>query len=123
MDATIERMSSPRLIVSNRLPVVAHVAVAHRVYAECLADRFIAAIGDDRTDEDLFRALPSSSATVVVGHRPSYARFRVADDREVRRILRALAAGAQELNPAAMGAESACEAGNRGMCLVGVDDS
>jgi hypothetical protein len=59
------------------------------------------AIGDDRTDEDLFRALPPSTATIVVGHRPSAARFRAADYREVRRILRSFIDGAKQVNTSA----------------------
>jgi trehalose 6-phosphate synthase/phosphatase len=112
-----------RKVIEVRLRGVSKAVVAHRVCAECVDGQFVTAFGDDRTDEDLFRALPSSSATVVVGQRLSCARFRVADHREVRRILRALAAGAQELNSAAMGAESVYAVGNRGMCLVGIDDS
>jgi trehalose 6-phosphate synthase/phosphatase len=112
-----------RKVIEVRLRGVSKAVVAHRVYAECVASHFIMAIGDDRTDEDLFRALPSSSATVVVGHRPSCARFRVADHRDVRGILRALVSGAQALHPTGMEAESAPDASNRGMCLVGIDDS
>jgi trehalose 6-phosphate synthase/phosphatase len=79
-----------RKVIEVRLRGVSKALVARRVRAEAVSDRFVAAIGDDRTDEDLFRALPPSCATVVVGHRPSCARFRVADHREVRRILRGL---------------------------------
>ena len=50
----------------------------------------VIAIGDDRTDEDVFRALPASSITIAVGKRPSSATFGVADYRDVRRLLRAL---------------------------------
>ncbi len=48
------------------------------------------AFGDDRTDEDLFRALPPGSITVGVGERPTRARFTARDFVEVRRILHAL---------------------------------
>ncbi len=108
-----------RKVIEVRCRGVNKALVAHRVRAEADGNRFIAAIGDDRTDEDLFRALPASSATVVVGDRPSCARFRVTDHRDVRRILRALVTGAQALNPTVLQALS----GNRDVCLVGTDDS
>ncbi|NOT07765.1 MAG: bifunctional alpha,alpha-trehalose-phosphate synthase (UDP-forming)/trehalose-phosphatase [Gemmatimonadales bacterium] len=50
----------------------------------------LVAIGDDRTDEDLFAALPDDAVSIVVGERPSSARYRVANVDEVRAFLRAL---------------------------------
>jgi trehalose 6-phosphate synthase/phosphatase len=49
------------------------------------------AIGDDRTDEDLFLAAPPDALTVRVGHGPSAARWRLPDVAAVRALLRALA--------------------------------
>jgi trehalose 6-phosphate phosphatase len=43
-------------------------------------------IGDDKTDEDMFRALPSS-VSIKVGSEPTTARYRVSDPDEVRFIL------------------------------------
>jgi trehalose 6-phosphate synthase/phosphatase len=54
------------------------------------AERITVAFGDDRTDEDLFGALPESSITIAVGERLIGARYRVADHCAVRRILRTL---------------------------------
>ncbi len=48
---------------------------------------FILAIGDDQTDEDLFRALPPSAVTVRVGLPFSHARYSLNDVRDVRRLL------------------------------------
>jgi trehalose 6-phosphate synthase/phosphatase len=93
-----------RKVIEVRLRGASKALVAERVRAEA-ADSFVVAIGDDRTDEDLFRALPPSSATVVVGRRPSCARFRAADHREVRQILRSFIAAAEA--HAAAGTESA----------------
>jgi len=45
------------------------------------------AIGDDRTDEELFRALPAEAITVRVGCSADGARFRIDDHRSVRRLL------------------------------------
>lgn len=49
---------------------------------------FVFAIGDDWTDEDMFRALPPETNTVRVGIEPTSARFRIADPAAVRRLLR-----------------------------------
>jgi trehalose 6-phosphate synthase/phosphatase len=52
---------------------------------------FILALGDDRTDEDTFRALPPEAYTVRVGPAPhSSARFHVNSPTEVRQLLRKL---------------------------------
>lgn len=52
---------------------------------------FILALGDDRTDEDTFRVLPSEAFTVRVGSAPhSSARFHVESPTEVRQLLRKL---------------------------------
>ncbi|MGC4063620.1 MAG: trehalose-phosphatase [Polyangiaceae bacterium] len=47
----------------------------------------ILCIGDDRTDEDLFRAASSDALTIKVGPGPTDARFRVKDTDAVRRLL------------------------------------
>jgi trehalose 6-phosphate synthase/phosphatase len=44
----------------------------------------IVAVGDDRTDEDLFAALPDGAIAVHVGPTPSRARYRVRDVKAVR---------------------------------------
>ena len=49
------------------------------------------ALGDDRTDEDLFLAAPPTAFTVKVGHGPSAARWHLPDVPAVRALLRALA--------------------------------
>jgi trehalose 6-phosphate synthase/phosphatase len=52
---------------------------------------FALAIGDDRTDEDTFRAMPDSAYTVRVGTGArSLARFHLASPIEVRQLLRKL---------------------------------
>lgn len=52
----------------------------------------LCAMGDDRTDEDLFQALPPDAVAIAVGYRPSVARFRVASPREARLFLESLRA-------------------------------
>jgi trehalose 6-phosphate synthase/phosphatase len=80
-------------VIEVRLSGISKALVAERVHAESVEGRNIMAMGDDRTDEDLFKALPASSTTIVVGDRPSCARFRAADYREVRQILHSLTEG------------------------------
>jgi trehalose 6-phosphate synthase/phosphatase len=47
----------------------------------------IAAMGDDRTDEDLFVALPPEAIAIAVGYRETVARYRVATPRAARELL------------------------------------
>ncbi|HWQ92381.1 MAG TPA: bifunctional alpha,alpha-trehalose-phosphate synthase (UDP-forming)/trehalose-phosphatase, partial [Clostridia bacterium] len=51
---------------------------------------FILAIGDDWTDEDLFRALPQQSFTIRVGLANTVARYHLSNHTAVRRLLREL---------------------------------
>ncbi len=48
---------------------------------------FVFAVGDDHTDEDIFKALPESAYTVKVGSTLSAARFYLRDPLEVRHFL------------------------------------
>ena len=50
----------------------------------------VLALGDDRTDEDLFAALPEGATAVHVGERQSRARYRIPDVAGARKLLRAL---------------------------------
>ena len=54
---------------------------------------FILAIGDDWTDEDLFRALPSTAYSVRVGLANTAARYYLINHTAVRRVLRELSRG------------------------------
>jgi trehalose 6-phosphate synthase/phosphatase len=69
---------------ANKGEVAAHFVAGFRRKA------FVLAMGDDRTDEDLFARLPRSAWTIRVGDGSTAARFRVATPRDVRRILRRL---------------------------------
>ncbi|MDI6839478.1 MAG: bifunctional alpha,alpha-trehalose-phosphate synthase (UDP-forming)/trehalose-phosphatase [bacterium] len=48
---------------------------------------FIMAIGDDCTDEDLFRILPETAYSIRVGMIPSYAKFNLHNYMEVRKFI------------------------------------
>jgi len=50
----------------------------------------IIAIGDDRTDEEMFAAVPAEGVTIHVGSSPSCATYRVVDNVEVRKLLKGL---------------------------------
>ncbi len=51
---------------------------------------FILAIGDDRTDEEMFATLPEYAYTIRVGIVPSRAKYNVPSPYDVRRLLKAL---------------------------------
>ena len=51
---------------------------------------FIMALGDDHTDEDLFKAFPERAITIKIGNQISAAKYYLRDFREARRLLRAL---------------------------------
>jgi trehalose 6-phosphate synthase/phosphatase len=52
---------------------------------------FILAIGDDHTDEDIFKSLPDSAVTIKVGSQISSAKYYLPDPVSVRKLLRSLA--------------------------------
>ncbi len=63
---------------------------------------FILALGDDRTDEDLFQAMPDSAYSIRVGANKSFARFNLAQRGDVRRLLVQLAQVGQDARNAAI---------------------
>ncbi|WP_295129243.1 bifunctional alpha,alpha-trehalose-phosphate synthase (UDP-forming)/trehalose-phosphatase [uncultured Chitinophaga sp.] len=52
---------------------------------------YIMALGDDLTDEDIFKALPEEAITIKVGSYMSAARFYLRSHQEVRHVLKMLA--------------------------------
>jgi trehalose 6-phosphate synthase/phosphatase len=52
---------------------------------------FLLAIGDDATDEDLFRAMPASAVTIRVGIAGTHARYNLRNSAEVVSLLEAFA--------------------------------
>lgn len=52
---------------------------------------FILALGDDHTDEDIFKALPNDAFTIKVGNNISEAKYYLNDFKEVRKLLWGLA--------------------------------
>ncbi|WP_080056031.1 bifunctional alpha,alpha-trehalose-phosphate synthase (UDP-forming)/trehalose-phosphatase [Spirosoma aerolatum] len=60
--------------------------VANAIFEQKPYD-FIVSIGDDTTDEDMFRQLPNWAYTVKVGAGISFARYRLARQRDVEMLL------------------------------------
>jgi trehalose 6-phosphate synthase/phosphatase len=77
-------------VVEVRLRGVSKAVVAYQIHAEAKPGTMVIAIGDDRTDDDLFRELPPTSVTIGVGEQPSHVKFRVRDSDDVRALLRSL---------------------------------
>jgi trehalose 6-phosphate synthase/phosphatase len=102
LSATLEQMlaeTEQRAVRAHRSvevrPAWAHKAgVLARLEAAWPDADFRLAVGDDRTDEELFEQMPEGSITVHVGPGPSRARYGLPDPPLVRRFLERLA-GAQ----------------------------
>jgi trehalose 6-phosphate synthase/phosphatase len=58
----------------------------------------VVAFGDDRTDDDLFAALPEGALAIAVGDRPRRAAWRIADPAGVRGLLGQIAALRARMN-------------------------
>ncbi|MEO8068112.1 MAG: bifunctional alpha,alpha-trehalose-phosphate synthase (UDP-forming)/trehalose-phosphatase [Flavobacteriales bacterium] len=65
-------------------------AAAKRALMERPAE-LVVAIGDDRTDEDIFRALPMDAISIKVGMAPSFARYNVRSHEDVLALLETFA--------------------------------
>jgi trehalose 6-phosphate synthase/phosphatase len=77
-------------VIEVRLPGVSKSLVSTALVADMPAGTAIFAGGDDRTDEDLFAALPPDAVSVRVGRGRSLARFRVDDVAAFRSLLSTL---------------------------------
>lgn len=68
--------------------------IVHRFFSD-KSEAILVAIGDDRTDEDLFAMLPRDGIALHVGPNPSRAPYRLDDYRDVRAFLGCLLAPGQ----------------------------
>ncbi|MFN0292673.1 bifunctional alpha,alpha-trehalose-phosphate synthase (UDP-forming)/trehalose-phosphatase [Pedobacter helvus] len=59
---------------------------------------FILAMGDDHTDEDIFKAMPNNGITIKVGSEVSEAKFYLNDHEEVRELLQSILAESKQLS-------------------------
>jgi trehalose 6-phosphate synthase/phosphatase len=77
---------------------------AARLWLEDASYDFILAAGDDRTDEDTFKAMPPNAITIKVGSKISAAKYSVTYFRDLRNLLKEFAVGrthdrARQLTP------------------------
>jgi trehalose 6-phosphate synthase/phosphatase len=87
-DAPIEILHGKKVIEFRPSGPSKALAVAHVLAGD--APPLIVAVGDDRTDEDMFAALPPSGIAVHVGPAATRAAYRLRDWRAVRQFLRDL---------------------------------
>jgi trehalose 6-phosphate synthase/phosphatase len=81
-------MEGDKIVEVKNIEVNKGVAAA-RWLQEFLHD-FVLAIGDDRTDEDTFRAMPGNAFTIKVGNIRSVAKYHLPNPEKVRRLLQQL---------------------------------
>lgn len=90
--------AGPLAVLEGAMVVEVRPAAAHKgrivppILARVPPGALLAALGDDRTDEDLFAALPRGGIAVHIGDGPSAAGLRLPDARAARAFLGALAA-------------------------------
>jgi trehalose 6-phosphate synthase/phosphatase len=66
---------------------VSKALIVRQIHASLAQPGLFVAMGDDRTDEEMFGALPAPSTSIHVGPGPSRAQFRLPDWRSVRQFL------------------------------------
>lgn len=81
---------SGKKIIEIKPRAISKGMVAEEMLASSDAD-FVLALGDDYTDEDMFKALPETAYTIKVGPGETHARFRVPDVKAVAELLEKLA--------------------------------
>ena len=79
-----------KMVVEVRRAGITKALVAELLIREGLAPGGIVAIGDDRTDEELFAALPVGAVTIAVGPDIGRATYRLRDPADVRQLLSGL---------------------------------
>jgi trehalose 6-phosphate synthase/phosphatase len=89
VDRPIEIMEGKR-VLEVRARGASKAAVVQRLLSRDTPPAAILAVGDDRTDEELFAALPPSAVAVHVGSGASLAGHRLHDPAATRTFLRAL---------------------------------
>ncbi|MBP1448648.1 MAG: bifunctional alpha,alpha-trehalose-phosphate synthase (UDP-forming)/trehalose-phosphatase, partial [Thermoproteus sp.] len=72
-------------------PTGANKGVAAKLLVDRIKPDVVLAVGDDETDEDMFKALPADALTVRVGLAETYARYFVTSYKDVRKLLALLA--------------------------------
>jgi len=82
------------LILGNKVveirPAGIDKGVAANIFLKDKPYDFIFAVGDDTTDEDLFKSLPETAITIKVGIKKSFAKYSARSYTEVRKLLESL---------------------------------
>ena len=89
-DKGLQLLPGNKVIEIKNMEVNKGKAALSRLYSDDYD--FILAIGDDHTDEDIFKALPESAFTIKVGSTMSAAHYYLRSPQEVRTFLRQLTA-------------------------------
>jgi len=74
-------------LLELRTPGVSKATAATMILQQSPPGATVVALGDDTTDEDMFRALPGSAMTVHVGSGPTAARYAMEGPTQVRSFL------------------------------------
>jgi trehalose 6-phosphate synthase/phosphatase len=80
------RVTEGEMVVEAR-PLGADKGTAARSVITGVKPEFIFALGDDRTDEDMFGILPREAWSVCIGLRPSLARLNLRNQKDVMALL------------------------------------
>lgn len=84
-DKGLQLMSGNKVIEFKNVEVNKGKATLNWLYGK--NPDFIMALGDDITDEDIFRVLPDNAITIKVGSTSSEAKYFLTDHKEVRKLL------------------------------------
>ena len=81
-------------VIEARLAGMHKGRVARLVLGNLAPEAVVIAAGDDRTDEDMFGALPPGAVSIKVGPGATQAQYRVESPPQLRRLLEEMARGA-----------------------------
>jgi len=87
-DKGLQMMDGNKVIEFKNIEVNKGKAAQNWLYSN--NPDFIIALGDDHTDEDIFKALPAEAYTIKVGSNISAARYYLKDFKQVRALLKDL---------------------------------
>jgi trehalose 6-phosphate synthase/phosphatase len=83
-----------QLLPGNKVVEIKNVEINKGKAALTIVDNenydFILALGDDYTDEDVFKALPDNAITIKIGNNVSAAKFYMRSPTEARALLKHL---------------------------------
>ncbi len=86
----LEILEGEKVIEVRRKGIHKGIVLARMFLKEAIEGAAIVAIGDDRTDEDMFQSLPPQGISIHIGGGETNAKHRLADVHECRQFLREL---------------------------------